>query len=79
MISRTKLLIVFIVLFGLGTLGCSGGMSSTGVTPALDESEMIASAQSSTSGSLVTWEGTAIPFADVYVDGGDDAFISGIL
>ena len=70
MISRTKLIVLILFMLGLSALGCSGATDLSGLTPTIDDGDSISSGQmAGTNGELVSLEGTAIPLADIYVDG----------
>lgn len=69
MLSRARLLVLILFLLSLSALGCGGGSDFGGLTPAVDDGDSFASAQTAgTSGELTALEGTSIPYADIYVD-----------
>ncbi len=69
MLSRTRLFVLILFLLSICALGCSGGSDFGGLTPAVDDGDSLATGRTvGTSGELVALEGTAIPYADVYVD-----------
>jgi len=69
MISRTKIIVLILFLLGIGALGCSGGANLGGLTPGVDNGDLVTSGQmSGTGGELASLEGTAIPLADIYID-----------
>jgi hypothetical protein len=69
MLSRTRFFVLILFLLSICALGCGGGSDFGGLTPAVDDGDSLASGRTvGTSGELVALEGTAIPYADIYVD-----------
>lgn len=69
MLSRTRLLVLILFLLSICALGCGGGSDFGGLAPAVEDGDSLATARTvGTSGELAALEGSAIPFADVYVD-----------